>query len=176
MIVFLDFHWSIQSTPCSGSILNNYFILTAAHCVQNIPPFYITIKAGIHYQLDRNATTRVVERIYLHPNYTGHIDGYANDIALLELSVPLNFNDNRDISPTCVPSINSSIHVSQYPKNGTRLAVIGWQSIRQGEMNEYNALQQGEIFLIDNNDQMCRRSFIDPEKQFCGGFLKDGIG
>jgi len=176
MIVSLEFYWLALKAPCSGSILNNYFILTAAHCVEEIPSFYITIKAGIHYPMDVNAVTRVVDRIYIHPNYTGHTDGYANDIALLELSEPLNFNDNLDITPTCIPTMNTSMNVSQYPKNGAQLAVIGWDSIRQGEIAKFNALQQGEIFVIDNNDRMCLRSFIDPEKQFCAGFLKDGIG
>jgi len=176
MIVFLNFNRAALHAPCSGSILNNYFILTAAHCVEKTPPFYITIKAGIYYPIDDNATTRVVDHIYIHPNYTGHTDGYANDIALLELSEPLNCNDNFDITPTCIPTLNASVNVSQYPKNGAQLAVIGWDSIRQGEAAKFNALQQGEIFVIDNNDRMCLRSFIDPEKQFCAGFLKDGIG
>jgi hypothetical protein len=176
MIVFLDFHRSIKSTPCTGSILNNYFILTTAHCVKEISSLYITIKAGIHYPHDQNATTREVKRVYLHPNYTGHADGYTNNIAVLELNKPLHFEDNPYVTPTCIPSINSSIHVSHYPINGTRLVAIGWQSIRQRKVSSLKALQQGEIFLIDNNDSMCQRSFIDPDKQFCAGLLKDGTG
>ena len=176
MIVLLDFHWSVKSPPCSGTILNNYFILTSAHCVKSIPAFYITIKAGMQYPKDENATTRVVERFYLHPNYSGHANGYANDIALLELSEPLDFDDNPYISPTCIPTINSSIDVSQYPKHGARLLVIGWQSISQGKVDGANALRQGAISLIGHNDPMCRRSFINPEKQFCAGFSKDGTG
>ncbi|CAF1178577.1 unnamed protein product [Rotaria sordida] len=175
MIVLLDFHWPIQSTPCSGSILSNYFILTSAHCVQKISAFDIIIKAGIHYPQDENVTSHVVRRIYLHPDYTGHSDGYANNIALLELREPLNFNDNPYITPTCLPIKNSSINVSQYPKTGSRLAVIGWQSLRSDKIDIFNALKQGEIFLIGNNYPICRRSFIDPDKQFCAGILKGGI-
>ncbi len=176
MIVFLDFHWTIKSIPCSGTVLNNYLILTSAGCVKTIPAFYITINAGIHYPQEANVTSRVVEQIYLHPNYTGHTDGYANDIALLELREPLNFNDNPYITPTCMPTINSSVHVSQHPKTGARLAAIGWQSLRQGKVDMFNPLHQGEVFLIANNHPMCRRSFIDPDKQFCTGFLDDGKG
>ncbi|CAF3541616.1 unnamed protein product [Rotaria sordida] len=174
MIVLLNFHSSIENSPCSGSILNNYFILTAAHCIEKIAPLYITIKAGIHYPIDENATIHIVDRIYLHPKYKGHTDGYVNDIALLKLNKPLNFNDNLYVTPTCIPTINASRNISQYPKNGTRLTVIGWNSIRQGKVDIFNPLQQREIFVIDNNNPMCLRSFIDPEKQFCTGFLKDG--
>ncbi|CAF5164325.1 unnamed protein product, partial [Rotaria sp. Silwood1] len=51
---------------------------------------------------------------------------------------------------------------------------MGWNSIKQGSVDIFQALQQGEIFAIDNNDPMCLRSLIDPEKQFCVGSLKDG--
>jgi hypothetical protein len=177
MIVVLDYSYFVLNPPsCTGSILNNYFILTAAHCVKDIFPFFIQIKAGIHSPVDVNAITRRVESIYLHPNYTGHIDGYANNIALLELDEPLNFNINLNIATTCIPSINTSINVAQYPKSGTRLAVIGWKSAKQGIMNIFTTLQQGEIFVIDNNDPMCLRSWINPEKQFCAGLSKDGGG
>ena len=92
MIVLFDFYWlERNSTDCSGSILNKHFILTSARCVRGFRPFYITIKAGIHYALDQNGTTRVVEHVHFHPNYTGHTQGYTNDIALLELREPLNF-------------------------------------------------------------------------------------
>ncbi|CAF4692843.1 unnamed protein product [Rotaria sp. Silwood1] len=174
MIVLLDILSPVKNIPCSGSILNDYFILTAARCVEKLIPLHITIKAGIHYSFDQNATTRDVDRIYLHPQYKGHTDGYANDIALLELSESLNLNDNSFITPTCIPKLNASINISQYPKNTTRLAVMGWNSIKQGSVDIFQALQQGEIFAIDNNDPMCLRSLIDREKQFCAGSLKDG--
>ncbi|CAF2792753.1 unnamed protein product [Rotaria sp. Silwood2] len=124
--------------------------------------------------METNSVTRDVDHIYIHPKYKGYTDGYANDIALLKLSKPLHFNDNPYVAPTCIPTVNVSTNILHYPKNGTQLAVIGWDSIRQGTVNIYNALQQGEIFVIDNNDSMCLRLLIDPKKQFCAGLIQDG--
>ncbi|CAF1021023.1 unnamed protein product [Rotaria sp. Silwood1] len=80
---------------------------------------------SIYYPIDENTTIRIVDHSYLHPKYQGHTDGYANVIALLGLNKPLNFNNNPCVTPICIRTTNTLRNISQYPKNGTRLAVIG---------------------------------------------------
>jgi hypothetical protein len=54
----------------SGTILEDSYILTAAHCLTNRVPQDITIEAGMHYRTESGTIIRQVDRIYIHPNYT----------------------------------------------------------------------------------------------------------
>ena len=106
-----------------GTILNEWYILTAAHCVDSSLSLYsnVTVTAGIHYQLQQNRTIRTFDRIILHPLWKqGKL--FSNDIALLHLSEALDFDMNPYISRTCrPPPMNSSDHTINYPLNGTML-------------------------------------------------------
>jgi len=87
---------------CTASILNQYFILTAAHCVVDkdtntiYPAKQITAYVGLSSKTDPNKANRgyPVSRVFIHPDYrTGqkHL-GHA-DVALLQLSKPIQYVD-----------------------------------------------------------------------------------
>ena len=62
------------------------------------------------------ATTRPIRRILLHPQYDQFTSDY--DIALLELSAPVFFNDL--VQPVCVPAPSHTF------TTGTSCYVTGW--------------------------------------------------
>lgn len=83
----VDFNTS-RASLCGGSILSNRWILTAAHCVDATTPSRVLVRAGITDRFSRGGQSATVQRIYVHPNWTGN-PGQGADIALLELSSPL---------------------------------------------------------------------------------------
>ncbi|XP_008194710.2 chymotrypsin-like proteinase 6D isoform X1 [Tribolium castaneum] len=79
---------------CGGSILSPTFIVTAGHCVTEVPTQGDhRIVAGItelNEQNNQRQEIQVVEKI-VHPDFNGRVG--PNDIALLKLATPLEFGD-----------------------------------------------------------------------------------
>ena len=84
---------------CGGSILSSTWILTAAHCVFQRDASDIIINAGSNKLYD-GTQQRQASKIILYPYYHRHT--YANDIALILLSSPLDMNDIA-IDKICLP-------------------------------------------------------------------------
>jgi secreted trypsin-like serine protease len=171
MIVSLRINGSNQHV-CGGSILNDYFILTAAHCVDKSPrhsPTGVYVRVGFTSLSEGAQVILEVDQIFLHPKYIGSSDGYQNDIAILHLSESLDIDNDPFIKRTCVPHLDVNMNVQQYPANGIRLAVIGWGMVGLGTNNMSNAMQQAEVFVIDNDDSTCKVLIKDKDTHFCAG-------
>jgi len=74
---------------CGGSIINENWIVTAAHCVDGGS---LTVVAGQHKlsENDGDEQKREMKNVHIHPSYGS--SGYDYDIAVVELSSPLEFN------------------------------------------------------------------------------------
>lgn len=55
---------------CGGSIVNEKWIVTAAHCIIGSS---ITIKAGIINLRDEGGQRIAVKATYVHPDYEGYV-------------------------------------------------------------------------------------------------------
>ena len=164
---------------CGGTILSEYFILTAAHCIEQdtlTTPSRMVVHAGIHYLSERNAVIRHADNIYVHPNWEGSVSDKANDIALIHLSQPLDVSTNPYLSRTCLPRIGSLDKVTAYPPNGTLLMAVGW-GLTNGDAEESpQVLQQVTLNSIDHTHSRCVSLMKDSSVQFCSALYQGSAG
>ncbi|XP_034178570.2 trypsin-1-like [Osmia lignaria lignaria] len=127
---------------CGGSILNEWYILTAGHCIQKIGE--LRVIAGKYY-LQKNENTEQtinVAKTIVHAGYPGGVA--QHDIALLKLEKPLKFNSN--VKPIHLPA--------QGQNQGGQAILSGWGSTQKSIRPTVlpNKLQKAVVPILSNEE------------------------
>ncbi|XP_017492061.1 PREDICTED: chymotrypsinogen A-like [Rhagoletis zephyria] len=94
---------------CGASILNDRWIITAAHCGVIMGGIRPTIVVGSYNltstgPLESARQSLSIEKFITHPNFSSSHDYLANDIALIRLATPIaNLSTAPQLGSICVP-------------------------------------------------------------------------
>ncbi|XP_061572208.1 coagulation factor X [Cololabis saira] len=147
---------------CGGTILNEYIILTAAHCMNQSR--YIYIKLGEFDTLVNEGTESVHEVAAIVTHFKYIPETYHNDIALLKLATPIKFS--KYIVPACLPETDFAEKVLMRQPDGM---VSGFGRLGEGRQVS-TILQRLSIPYVDR--QTCRDStqLRITMRMFCAGY------
>lgn len=129
---------SLPQPGCGGTIICEKFVMTAAHCVEDIDPvtkehiYYepneVTVFAEEHNWEDQNDhVEHSVKNIHRHQQYKfaciGNSCQLSYDFAILELNKPIDLGASSKARAACLPDASDS---SRIFKQGTEFVASGW--------------------------------------------------
>ncbi|GAU96994.1 hypothetical protein RvY_08357 [Ramazzottius varieornatus] len=138
---------------CGGTIIEHDWVLTAAHCcvahALPVDPKNYKVRVGEHdlaQEYEPNAVHYDIEKIILYPDYEPENDRTAYDMCMIKTKMPIFFND--DVTPVCLPSMNSGAI-------GSKCYVTGWGYSYGG--------REGRKFV--NRTHITELKYSDPLRQ-----------
>ncbi|XP_071999281.1 coagulation factor X-like [Engystomops pustulosus] len=147
---------------CSGSLISQRWVVSAAHCFESINPHHVTIGDYDKYRRDKDEQKIAVLKVFSHPYYLGEF--YDHDIALLYLRSPAIFSDY--VRPICLPSPGLGRLLTQEGEIGQ---VSGWGATRyRGRASRF--LLKVRVPIVSQDTCMESTNLVLTGNMFCAGY------
>lgn len=152
---------------CGGSLLNNEWVITAAHCAVSAIEFEVSL--GAQSYNNPSEAGRVIDKTttkIVHPQYSSFTA--TNDLALVKLSQKIDFTDR--IKPALLPTTKETFE-------GQDVIASGWGLKSSGDQNVASELQWAPMHIISYADCVqIYSSLIVRESTICAqGNKKESV-
>ncbi|XP_069102702.1 tryptase-2-like [Argopecten irradians] len=164
-----EFPWQVSLRygghhMCGGTLIDNQWVVTAAHCFQDTSKSYWTVAVGIH---DRSHIYRsqihTAVRVIVHEHYD-HSSNH-NDIALIKLDKPVDVN-TQYVKTACLPDANEDF-------DNVVCTATGWGATHSGgQGTQY--LEEVDVPIITNSLCKYYMGNIIYSSNLCAGYSQGG--
>ncbi|XP_060535045.1 venom serine protease 34-like [Cylas formicarius] len=150
----------IRMLWCGANIISEFFVLTAAHCIDQKPPDMLAVLTGEHNLTTGNDTPAtaiyLVSTYVIHPDYEDTY--YTGDIAIVQTKTQILFSFY--VGPICLP-----FQYTNYNFVGEVVTILGWGSMEYFGPTSDVILET--LVTIVSNEQCAQQFGMIIDKQIC---------
>lgn len=150
---------------CGGSIINNRWILTAAHCLNSTYFRRAKIRVGATHSFFQGYLVNILRAI----PHKEHNQNGDYDYALIELKEELEFTDR--IQPIQLAGADF-----EHIEANTKCIVSGWGSLDSNSDDSVTFLRAADVPIVSEKECIDIYGKSITPRMICAGYKKGGIG